>query len=374
VTPGAYPLPAEGSGSVERVVEKTTAALAPHIDTYVFSRSARHLPSSEVRGGVKHIRFPGGKKSNYLPNVIRSLRQLQPDVIQVENRPRMVPSIKSAMPHTRVWLQLHSNTFLSRKEIKAKNLKLSLSMADKIIVNSEFLGHYVIYLMPQIAHKVQVNYPGVDISQFHSQYSHAGSMRREALRARLGWSQRRVVLFMGRLIPDKGVHHLLNALPDLVRNDPQLLLVIVGGAFYGSKKTTQYARSLKNKAARWRNHVQFVSYVPHGEVPSWFLAADVAVVPSSGREAFGLVNVEAMATGLPVVATRVGGIKEVVNDGYTGYLVDPNNIRVELIQRLLMILRNDTLRTFMGMASRKRVEDHFTWGHTAQRWLKMLAG
>jgi spore coat protein SA len=107
-------------------------------------------------------------------------------------------------------------------------------------------------------------------------------------------------------------------------------------------------------------------------VPDWFLAADVAVVPSGTREAFGLVNVEAMACGLPVVATRAGGMKEIIEDGVTGFLVDPERLHEEMLVRLLVLLKDETLRVTMGARSRERVERRFTWHHSAARWLELL--
>jgi spore coat protein SA len=122
---------------------------------------------------------------------------------------------------------------------------------------------------------------------------------------------------------------------------------------------------------RYKKHIRFVPYVPYSEVPGWFMAADLAVMPSGKREAFGLVNVEAMATGLPVIATRAGGMQEIIQDGETGYLINQKNIKAELTERLLLLLHNTSLRRQMGLRSRERVEQLFTWEHTAKRWLRI---
>lgn len=226
--------------------------------------------------------------------------------------------------------------------------------------------------VPEAAGKLQVIHLGVECERFPSQYSAEGSIRRYALRSKRGWQGRSVVLFMGRLIPLKGVHHLLQIMPELVKRHPRLLLVIVGSAFYGSHRTTAYTRKLHRLGRQWKDHIRFVPYVPHPQVPDWFLASDIAVVPSGKREAFGLVNVEAMSCGLPVVATASGGIKEIIEDGRTGFLVDPQRVQAELQERLLLLLEDDILRTTMGLRSRERVEQMFTWRCTGERWIELL--
>ncbi|MFB9330256.1 glycosyltransferase family 4 protein [Paenibacillus aurantiacus] len=372
VTPGAFPLPSPNGGSVERVVEKLVPRLVPTIDATIYGRSGRSLARSGMLNGARCIRYPGADKRKYMAHVQSSLMRLEPDIIEVENRPIYVLRLKKRRPRSRVWLHLHSSTFISGKAITRRHLERSFALAERIIVNSEFLRDDVIRRVPWAACKVSVVYPGVDLARFPSQHTPEGAARRHALRAARGWEGRSVVMFLGRLIPIKGVHHLLRILPRLIEQHPSVLLVIVGGAFYGSSRTTAYTRMLQRLGAKYRNHVKFVPYVPHTEVSDWFIAADIAVVPSANREAFGLVNVEAMSSGLPVVATRAGGMKEIIEDGVTGFLVSPEFVEYELEQRLLELLRSEDLRLFMGLKSRERVENAFTWEHSAQRWLALL--
>ncbi|NBD26525.1 glycosyltransferase family 4 protein [Paenibacillus glycinis] len=373
VTPGTFPLPSPTSSSVERVVEKTVPLLASRIEAHIYGRISRSLGRRGKLGMAVIERFPAANKQTYIRCVKRAIGKLRPDLLQVENRPRYVLKLKQALPNKRVWLNLHSNTFIRERAIQPRTLSQCFQSADRIIVNSEFLREDAAGRVPQCADKLRVVYPGVDIERFPSQFSAAGATQRAELRTRRKWLGRSVVLFMGRLQEIKGVHHLLKLMPQLIRAHPSVLLVIVGGAFYGSKRTTPYVRKLHRIGRTMRNHVRFVPYVPYSEVPSWFLGADVAVVPSGSREAFGLVNVEAMSCGLPVVATRSGGMKEIIDDGVTGYLVNPDHVVSEMRSRLLELLCNDQLRQDMGRQSRRRVEQHFTWRHSAERWLELLS-
>ncbi|XEC93427.1 glycosyltransferase family 4 protein [Paenibacillus tarimensis] len=372
ITPGTFTLPSAKSSSVERVVENIVPQLAGEAAPRIYGRASRKLPRRGSLMGVPCFRYPAADKLKYIRSVARSLRQYRPDVVVVENRPKFVLQIKKSYPQARVWLSLHSSTFIGPNQIRRSRLRRCFAGAERIVVNSKFLGEVVSSLVPEASPKIHVVHLGVEPSKFISQYSPEGMARREKLRRARGWENRNVILFMGRLIPSKGVHHLLQVLPELAASRPDTLLVIVGSAFYGSHRMTSYSRKLGRLGRMWPNHVKFVPYVSYDQVPNWFLAADIAVVPSSGREAFGLVNVEAMACGLPVVATRAGGMTEIIEDGTTGYLADPEDLHRQLRDRLLLLLENAELRTSMGLGSRERIERHFTWANTAERWREML--
>lgn len=366
ITPGAYPVPAPRGGSVERVVENFVPLLADRLEVCIYGRTAKGLPRRGMLHGARCERLRAPGKRTYLSGVLAGLRAYRPQLIEVENRPRLVPLLKRRFPGARVWLHLHSNTFISSKAISPKELRTCLGAADRILVNSNFLKADVERRSPRLASKLGVVYPGVDPVWF------GAPELRENLRIAHGWQHRRIVLFAGRLIPLKGVHHLLAALPALVRRHPNVLLVIVGSPFYGSSRTSAYSRKLLRMARPWRRYVHFEPYVSHERMPAWFGMADVAVVPSVRREAFGLVNVEAMASGLPVVACRVGGITEIVEDGVTGFLVDPRRLTSDLPDRISLLLENEALCSRMGAMGRQRVLERFTWRHTADRWLAEL--
>ncbi|OMF31772.1 glycosyl transferase family 1 [Paenibacillus sp. FSL H8-0548] len=372
VTPGSFPIPSSRSSSVERVIEKFAPLLLPSAEPRIFGRLSKRLSRRGKFNGVVCERFPAGNKQRYIYKVGHAVQRFSPDIIDVENRPQFVITMKRMNPDKKVWLSLHSSTFISSPYISSAKLHQCLQASDKIIVNSEFLRTIVVSKVPEAASKLRVVYPGVDTLRFPSQYSVEGAAIRDSLRRKRGLSNKKVVLFMGRLIPLKGVHHLLNIVPQLAKNHPELVVVIVGSPFYGSHRKTSYARKLEHLGRKSPGYVRFVPYVPHSEVPGWMLAADVVVVPSGQREAFGLVNVEAMSCGVPVVATRAGGMKEIIRDGETGYLINEENIETEMRERLSQLLHDKQLRQMLGEHSRERVEQTFTWQHTADQWLELL--
>lgn len=374
VTPGSFPIPSANSSSVERVIEQMIPFMRDRLNLVVFGKASPGYAASEVVEGTVFERYPSRPTIAYLNYISRRLHDIAPDVIEVENRPRYVRFLRNRHPNSRIWLSLQSTTFISKPHIGYRELQMCLRAADRIIVNSEFLRGHVAAMFPGAASKLHVNHLGVNTEQFVSRWTPEGEALRHAFAESLGprMTGRKVILYVGRLLRIKGVHHLLRVMPRIIAQHPDAMLVIVGSALYGTHRKTRYVRLLHRLAASMPRHVKFVPFVPYDSIHHWFRYADVAVVPSFAREAFGLVNVEAMASGVPVIASRAGGMPEIVVDGVTGYLVEGNRLRRQLTNRLLTLLADPALRQRMGMESIGRVQSHFTWRHTAERWLQWV--
>nr|WP_272915030.1 glycosyltransferase family 4 protein [Paenibacillus dendrobii] len=195
---------------------------------------------------------------------------------------------------------------------------------------------------------------------------------RESKLVNKGWQGRRVVMYAGRLLPIKGVHHLLGALPEIVQAVPDVMVLIVGSPFYSSSRRTAYEVHLHDLAELYSNHVTFVPFVSYPAISYWYHLADVVVVPSAEGEAFGLVNVEAMASAVPVVASDAGGIPEIVEDAATGILLPQTTLEEGLGPALIRLLCDEQLRRSLGQAGRLRTAQYFQWKHTAARWHEMM--
>lgn len=372
VTPGSFPVPSPTSSSVERVVVETAKRLAGFADVTVYGIASSGQATRQVIDGVTYIRFRCRK--GYMAGVIRHLSKSGMQLVQVENRPRHARAIKQALPGMPVWLSLHSLTFIDPAKIGTGELEDCFRHADRIMVNSEFLRGEVTRLVPSQADKIVVNHLGVDPDRFKSRWSAEGSRVRNAMRRRYGYRGKKVLLYAGRLLPQKGVHRLLQAFPTIAAAQPSARLVIVGSAFYRLRRQTPYVRKLHRLAARKsiRNRVRFVPFVPHTRMANWFQMADIAVVPSISKEAFGLVNVEAMATGLPVVAAHTGGMVEIIDHGVNGFLVDADRTDA-LADAILRLLNDQELRRSVGEAAIRSVLERFTWQHTAERWYSLAS-
>ncbi len=371
VSPGSFIIPSGVSSSVEQVMEELANRLGVHTDCTVYGIRVPGIPAREIRGPVRYLR-PSGRR-NYLSAVIKSLRQESYDLIQVDNRPRMARAVKKALLGRRVWLALHSLTFVSRRHIGRQELADCFRYVERILVNSRYLEEEIARLVPEAAYKLQVLYPGVNTGLFLPRWEGEGARLREEKLRVMGYTGKKIILYAGRLREIKGVHHLLEAMPRLAAQYPDAVLLVVGGAFYGSKRTTDYVRKLHRMARSLPRNVRFVPYVPHEQMPEWFRLADVAVMPSPRREAFGLVNVEAMASAVPVVAADSGGMREIILHEETGYLVPVGYLSGGIADAVGRLLADQELARRMGEQAAQRVREQFTWESAAVRWL-MLAG
>ena len=194
---------------------------------------------------------------------------------------------------------------------------------------------------------------GVDTARFRP-------LGRARVRRHLGMPiKERVVLFVGRIEPLKGIDVLLRAVSHL---DGDFRVLVIGGD--GKDLGRKGELSALATELSITDKVTFLDAVPHSDLPLYYNAADVCVVPSY-YESFGLVAVEAMACGVPVVASRVGGLKETVQDGQTGYLV-PWLCPEPFAERLELLMNNESLRRILGREARAAAE-RFRWSEVAAR-------
>ena len=223
--------------------------------------------------------------------------------------------------------------------------------ADRIICASEGEREALVTLYRVSPERISLVPCGVDTDRFRPR-------NRVAARRRLGLpGNEPVVLFVGRIEPLKGIDILLRAAAQTYGG---FRLLVVGGDQQDADRKAEL-RALAAELAI-DDRVLFLDAVPHDQLPLYYNAADVCVVPSY-YETFGLVALEAMACGVPVVASRVGGLLETVRDGQTGYLV-PWRCPEPFAERLELLLSNEPLRRSLGRLARAAVE-RFRWSEVA---------
>jgi len=193
-----------------------------------------------------------------------------------------------------------------------------------------------------------------------------------AVRARLGLRGDRVILYVGRLERLKGADTLIEAVAELLRRpgfDGVRVLMVGGDSGDGLRQADHPdgERGRLEAMAAERGllgRLDFLGPVAHAELADLYALADVCVVPSR-TESFGLVALEAQASGTPVVAAAVGGLLDIVEDGVTGYLVEARD-PVAYADRLAALLDDAALRRAMGDSARERAA-RLTWARSVDR-------
>lgn len=356
VAPEQIPVP--GNGSVEICILAIAKQLAKQHQVTVISRASSGLPANSWEGGVHIIRVRSGSSKVYLSSVLRYLHGKSYDVIQVDNRPHYMAAIKRALPHTKVTLFLHSLTFVPL----TSHVAASMKHADLIIANSASLKHKLSSRFPAQSHKIRTVELGVDVGRFRP----PTAAEHAAAKSKYGIGSRFTVLFVGRVIPRKGIPVLLKAMHIAGKKTP-MKLVIAG------KGSSLYMKQLRAQAAKLGISVIWAGKISHKNIHRMYRMADCFVCPSQKHEAFGLVNVEAMASGLPVIASRIGGIPEIVKHGKSGYLVDAYHRPEHFAEYLVRLSKSSQLRNSQGEAGRHIVLQRFTWSQTASRLASLYA-
>lgn len=217
--------------------------------------------------------------------------------------------------------------------------------ADVVIVPSRRMYKIAIELAndPQ---KIHLIHNGVDINMFNP------NVDRVLMRNVLGIGEDEILIFAARnLYPVYGIEYLIKAIPEVIKHYKQIKVVIVGE---GPLRHYIYQLSQKMNLDKT---VIFVGRVPRTLMPLYLAAADISCLPSL-MEGLPIFLLESLASGKPIIATRVGGIPEAVIDGYNGYLVKPKDSQ-SLASALLELISSPTKMKTFGQNSRRIAEEKF---------------
>jgi phosphatidyl-myo-inositol alpha-mannosyltransferase len=161
------------------------------------------------------------------------------------------------------------------------------------------------------------------------------------------------LLFVGRLDPRKGAHHLIAAMPEIVRRTRgRARLLIVGDSYLRPRLEASVPTAI-------REHVVFLGHVPSADLPRWYATGDIFVSPASGNESFGIVLIEAMASGRAVVASDIPGYRSVVTPGQNGLMVPPGDVAA-LAETLVSLVDDCARRRTLAENGRARSVE-FSW-------------
>lgn len=283
------------------------------------------------------------------------VKKFSPDIVLVEGNPIFVRYIKQKMSNScRVIFHIHALLI----EGKHGNLKDALTYSDKIIVVSNFVKNELIFEQRVESSKVEVVYNCAGNSFFKQRKT----LQSESLRQKFNITNKDfVLLFVGRIVPEKGILELLKACKRVKETIPFKLLVAGSfGSNFGMQLSgiNSFRELLMNEISNLEDNVVFTGYVSNSEINELYRLAHVSVIPSLCNDAAPLVALEAMAVGLPIIYSNKGGIKEYVTDE-CGIMVDMDSKRnVELLVNAIRTLYiNTSFRNRCSLASFRRAQE-----------------
>ncbi len=255
-----------------------------------------------------------------------------------------------------VWVCGSETVRLGKNRFMLYLLKRVLDGAERIIVNSEFTREEYLSFGVEEDKIAKIN-PGVDTSLFRP-------MERSAqLLKKFGLSGKKVMLTVSRLDERKGHDMVIEALGDIVKSAPDAAYLIVGKG-----REEERLKGLVKRLG-FEKLVVFAGYVPDEELPLYYNLSDLFILPNritresrlkGDYEGFGIVFLEASACGKPVIGGRTGGAGDAVEEGKSGFLIDPDS-KDEIIRVVTELLGDEEMSKKLGSYGRKRAVESFDW-------------
>jgi len=207
---------------------------------------------------------------------------------------------------------------------------IAVSNAAKIATEKYFPGEYEI-----IPNGVNINFFNPEVPPFEKYFNYYPRL-----------------LFVGRFEPRKGLKYLLQALPLIKKEFPNFLLLVIGKGVLGYS----YHEYLSSEV---KKNVVFCGAVPFEDLPRYYTTCNIFVAPSIGAESFGIILLEAMACGRPIVASNIPGYREIMENGKEGFLVSPCNFR-EIAEKVIELAKDESTAKKMGEKGREKALN-YSW-------------
>jgi glycosyltransferase involved in cell wall biosynthesis len=272
----------------------------------------------------------------------------------------LAAGLAGSLTGTPVVITMHgAEVFVRRGVLKSFFVQSVLNMADHIIANSHFTKSRI---------KCMSDFEPITVIPFGVDTDRFGSNKRVENSSLELPTYRPLVFALGRLVERKGFHHLIRAMPRIKQETNAYL--VIGGDGPQRQHLEQLVDNLD-----LRSDILLAGFIDGEVLPNLYAAADVFVLPSiedrdGDTEGLGIVLLEAMASGTAVVASKVGGISDIVKDGSNGFLIEQVGTR-DLADRTSQLILDNELRRSFGEKGRLFVEEHFSWQTIAQKHIEV---
>ncbi|MEN6314159.1 MAG: glycosyltransferase family 4 protein [Clostridiaceae bacterium] len=357
------PVPAILGGAIQTYIDGILPYLAQYHHITVFSTAFQGLPSYERKGNVRYVRISHTCTRDYIHSVNSRLDKSF-DLVYIFNRPLWVLSICESHPKLNYSLSLHNEMFHPDRITKSEALEC-IDRLEFITAVSRYIANMVSDFVPQAKEKISVVYSGAEEQPFCRPDSEGYRLEKKRLKESIGLGDKKIVLFVGRLIPDKGIHVLIEAMKQVMEERNDAALVVVGSSSW-SIASDAYVKSIVRLSGKLSENALFTGFLPPSEITAYYHMADLFVCPSQWAEPLARVLYEAMAAGLPVITTNRGGNPEVVRNDINGIVVDDYKSAQCLAKAICFLLDNASIALEMGKTGHSQVADIYNWRRVAK--------
>lgn len=353
ITSGVLPIPAVQGGAVENLIDfyldynnthklhditiysifykkvSTNPALLSDVNHYEYinTKSIIYRLKMKVYGLTPHEDTYYYTLEYYFEEVFKKMRRKDFDLIILENRPGFAIKLKQRKPNIPIISHIHTNMLY---DYSPKNESI-FKATDKFIAVSEYIRSQIENV--GLHARIETVYNGLDPTIFNNKVS---PIERE----RVDFTNEDfVVIYTGRLVPDKGIKELLLAIQILKDHKDIKLLIIGSENFADSKSKSPFLEGLEQIANTLEKRIVFTGFISYNILPKYIATANLMVVPSHINEALGMVCIEACAMGLPVIATNDGGIPETLI-GQKSIIIDKNHDLPHAIADAILEIKN----------------------------------
>lgn len=355
ITPGILPVPASMGGAAEYLTElyltenDKKGQVEFDVTTITYQKEVKNPYQNtkliwikgyplrfQISRAVRYLFnkiFPFYMDNAYIHEVLKVLKKNKKkyDLIFIENNPLFVKSIRKIDKSTKIILHLH-NDYLNDK---SKHHQYILDQCERIYTVSDYLKKRVQTIGQ--TDKVVTIYNGIEIEKFNKKAS-----KKEILEFRKSYGISEndfVILFMGRLVKEKGILELLMTFKKLLLNNQDIKLLVVGSKAFKGSKRDRFIRRLDRLSRDCRDNIIFTGFIDYDKIPLVYHSSDVLVVPSHCRDSLPTTVIEGIESGIFQIVTNDGGIPEMVV-GTSAKVIDKNHLEEELFHSLEEVIKN----------------------------------
>jgi spore coat protein SA len=351
------PVPAINGGAIQIYLDSVAPIISKKHNVTVISITDPELTETEQRNGLRYVRFP---ENQYLALVEEHLKNENYDVVHLCNRPNWIKTLSNAVPQSKFVLSVHNEMFAHEK-ISDEEGEGCIGAVSKIVTVSDYIGRTIYSRFPSAKTITKTVYSGVNLDDYQPTWTSHGKQARTQVRNELGLQGKKVVLFVGRLSKVKGPHILLHALPKVVEQHPDIMMVFVGSKWFSDDAVNNYVKHLYTLGAMHKEHVTFIKFVQPKKIPDLYMMSDLFVCSSQWQEPLARVHYEAMASGLPIITSNRGGNPEVIEEGKNGHIIHDFENPDEYAAIINSLLSDTDKMQRMGKSGRSKVEQGFGW-------------